>query len=286
MRFAVAIPSVAAPRLVAITTIAFLALAAWNTYRIIRLATHAPDESTATVKALPRLPPIRSANTMIARITRALLFGQAQSATAIPETHQPFKLLGTYSLGNGRGYAIIASSGKPPRIYAFGSSLSANEKLIRIDAERVLIDTPRGEEGLKFSKPSSDGISLDSANLAGTANPRVRPVGPVSVSPPHTHSLSQNTRSIRVAPVEQKGHFAGVRPAPGSNPALFKSLGLRAGDIVTAIDGRALKSAQQARAALRSLSQGMPIRLTVERGSRVIILKRKLDLASERTLHR
>jgi C-terminal processing protease CtpA/Prc len=71
---------------------------------------------------------------------------------------------------------------------------------------------------------------------------------------------------IRPQPVMDHGHLNGFRVYPGRNRAAFNTLGLHAGDQVTAINGTPLDDRDRSEQILRTLSSASEARVTVIRG--------------------
>jgi S1-C subfamily serine protease len=77
----------------------------------------------------------------------------------------------------------------------------------------------------------------------------------------------------RAQPVIENGRITGYRVLPGVNPVLLVRLGLRPGDVITAIDGTPLGGPVQAMQAVQGrLRDGQPPTLTVMRDGRTLNL--------------
>jgi general secretion pathway protein C len=72
---------------------------------------------------------------------------------------------------------------------------------------------------------------------------------------------------IQRQPVLADGRLRGVRVYPGGNPQAFAKLGLRPGDLVTAINGTTLEGQTRAEEIFNSLSTAAEARVTVLRGN-------------------
>jgi general secretion pathway protein C len=70
---------------------------------------------------------------------------------------------------------------------------------------------------------------------------------------------------FRPQPVFAGGQQKGYRLYPGRNRAQFATLGLRPGDLVTAVNGAPLDDPARGMETLRGLSSGGPVNLTIER---------------------
>lgn len=74
---------------------------------------------------------------------------------------------------------------------------------------------------------------------------------------------------LRPVPVSKNGQLTGYRITPGKNKALFEMTGLRAGDIVTQINGTDLNSNSSSVRAMQGLIDSGAANLTVLRGGQV-----------------
>ncbi|WP_263079718.1 type II secretion system protein GspC [Endozoicomonas sp. Mp262] len=70
---------------------------------------------------------------------------------------------------------------------------------------------------------------------------------------------------VSISPMRKNGELQGYRINPTGNPALFKKLGLKPGDLAVAINGHDLTDQSQAMKILTSLPELNQISLTVER---------------------
>lgn len=160
-----------------LAAIALMALTLWNSLQIGRLMLRPAIVPVATVHAPLNIKPPQSTATMVTNIAQARLFGEAapslRMAKTIPASHVPFKLLGIYAQDDGRGYAIIAASSGKAKVYTVGAQLPGQIKLLRIEAKRVLINTPRGEEAIDLRKAANQAISLSDAHST-TKTPTAR----------------------------------------------------------------------------------------------------------------
>ncbi len=68
-----------------------------------------------------------------------------------------------------------------------------------------------------------------------------------------------------MSPKTQEGRLIGYQVGPGKDPSLFKSAGLKAGDIVSQINGLDLTDIRQSQNALSELRTAQTIELTLIR---------------------
>jgi len=62
------------------------------------------------------------------------------------------------------------------------------------------------------------------------------------------------------------GKLRGFRAYPGKNRAIFNKLGLKAGDLVTAINGQALDDPQRSQEVFNTIQSSPQVTVTLERG--------------------
>ncbi len=62
------------------------------------------------------------------------------------------------------------------------------------------------------------------------------------------------------------GKLRGFRAYPGRNRAIFNTLGLKPGDLVTAINGQPLDDPQHSQEVINTLQSSNTVSLTIERG--------------------
>ena len=74
------------------------------------------------------------------------------------------------------------------------------------------------------------------------------------------------SRYVRLQPVYTEGKLQGYRLYPGSNRTLFQSVGLRAGEMVTSVNGVQLDDAAKALQLLGDLREVSQLTLTLDRG--------------------
>lgn len=235
--------------------------------------------------ALPQ-PQLRSQAALgtPASVTRAApiaawhLFGEASTGSRpasqpinAPETHLNLVLHGVLSSSDvALARAIIAAPGGSENDYAVGSALPGGAELTRIYPDRIILRRDGRYETLKLPKDQGagdDSGGTSDASAHSSAGSLLRHYRAALTR--HPGELLQ---LVRPQAVVENGRFIGFRLHPGQQPALLGKLGLRNGDIVTAINGTALNAPGKAIKALESLKGADSIDLTVQRGGRRINL--------------
>jgi general secretion pathway protein C len=141
-----------------------------------------------------------------------------------------------------KGFALIGDSAATARVYAVGASLPSGVKLHEVYRDRVIIDRGGALEALLLPR--------NAALLGSTPQVATAPgAGPLQAA---QQVLERNPDAlaeiVRAQPVGDlsSGRIRGVRVFPGRNAAAFSKLGLRAGDLVTSINGTPLDDPNRA----------------------------------------
>jgi general secretion pathway protein C len=212
------------------------------------------------------------------RIAAARLFGDAgpaesrADAAQAPPTSLALVLAGVFAREDpGAGRAIIGESAASARLHAVGATLPGGARLVEVYPDRVILE--RGGQREALSLPRS---TLPPA-AAGT------PVSPAAAPSTAANSAlatfaEDPARYIRWQAMLRDGQVAGVRVYPGEMPTLFARSGLRAGDLVVAVNDSPLSDQATAAQFLRMLAGAPNSVVTVERDGRTENLQ--VDLAS------
>lgn len=216
--------------------VAFAALAIWNLVQLVLVAHVSGQQDDLHARASSSS--VRSPPTDAERILHSGLFGS--HGFSVPATSLPFTLKGTYAGPAGEGYAIIADTHGKTGAYARGSLLPGNVRVMAIDAHRVLLSTPRGEESLPLLDP--------------------------------THSSTGHSVDRDALPSPESGMNRGLHVTAHMPMAMVRAWHLRPGDTVTAIDGQPLANKARALGLLHMLRPGQPLKLQVLRDGRIISL--------------
>lgn len=213
------------------------------------------------------------------RLLGAELFGSYDKEEAspedsiedAPETRLSLKLLGVYAADErSMSRAIIASAREDAEIYAIGDTISRNVTLHSVLADRVVISREGTLETLRMERDQLDeGSAARDTRSSATDSGNLRARDPEQLAEIR-NELLQNpgnvTDYIRVVPASSGGQQRGYRIYPGRERALFEAAGMRPGDLVTAVNGVPLDSAQRAMSLLKELRDARSINVTVERG--------------------
>ena len=235
------------------------------------------DAPVPLINAATLPVPAQSPVADIQRIVDADLFGEyveqpagpAVQPLEAPETQLELSLSATVSgaRAEGFGVAVIANAGVE-------STYSVNEEiegtggavLQAIRSDRVIIDVAGQFQTLRL--PRSDPAENALALTAAEPNP-FAPLGTAaSPSSPETTQSSDALRLSRIAhavPHVEQGTMVGFRLNPRGDPAPFEALGFEPGDVVTEINGAALREPGQAPEVFERLAESEQANLVLIR---------------------
>lgn len=232
-------------------------------------ANHAPPPSISTSVPEPTVT--------LTALADQHLFGRATERQAppkrfthVPETRLDLELHGVLYSPQW-AWAIIAADGGSDHLYQEGDELPGGAAVAAIYPNRVILLRGGHHESLQLPRKQ-----LQSVQRPGSAIPRAVANNANKLGEYRERIISRPTslaKYLRISPVREGGNLAGFRVWPKSNPALFEAVGLRPGDLVTAVGGIPLTSRRAALRALKRLRTADRVTLAVSRdGRREIIV--------------
>jgi general secretion pathway protein C len=197
-------------------------------------------------------------------VVSAHLFGVA---VADPSTQDPnnaplsranLVLAGTIATENPKKGIAIISDGGPSKVFAVGHKVNG-ASLYSVYLDHVILDRDGNLETLLLPRVFAGG--------SRAAPPRA------AAADVRTAQTTQSVNSVLhqvMRPVASydsaAGKFRGFRAYPGRNRAMFAELGLKPGDLVTAINGQPLDDAQRSEAVFNTIQTAASVTVTIERG--------------------
>lgn len=134
------------------------------------------------------------------------------------------------------GYAIVGENAAAAKLHAVGSTLPGGARLHSVYGDRIVIERGGVLESLTLPKQL-----LASMNVPPPPPPSADAGSPIDRV---RQAIQQNPGAIsdviRSQQVIAGGKQRGFRVYPGRNPAAFSRLGLRPGDLITAVNGTPL----------------------------------------------
>jgi general secretion pathway protein C len=208
----------------------------------------------------------------VAAITNAHVFGAAPveaasrpDAANAPQTSMQLVLTGVIAADDPQnGLAILGQSAQAAKVYAVGDNVPGGAKLHSVYGDRVVIDRGGHLESLALPRQFSSGTMPNapppSAAALQTESPVIDRMRKLMTDQP---GLMADI--MRPQPVFADGKQRGYRVYPGRNRQAFIRLGLRPGDLVTAINGTPLDDPARGQDVLRTLGSSSEARVTVMR---------------------
>lgn len=217
----------------------------------------------------------------IDKLLAADLFGSYEADPAAegniedaPDTRLSLTLLGILAGEDRQSRALIGTSNGEEKPYAIGDNVVSGVKLQSIFPDRVILSRAGKLETLRLNKDaptSAQAVAARNASAAASA-PQTDANTAQMLSQIREQIMSDPTKAsnyLRVQPATVGGQQRGYRIYPGREREAFQQLGLRPGDLVTAVNGVQLDDNQKALQLLGQLSQANAISLTIERGGQV-----------------
>jgi general secretion pathway protein C len=252
-----------------VTFVLALALAAQLAFIVVAMTSRsrqAPPPPVPVGAPMPQLD--------IGGLVNAHLFGNAAvqasgDAANAPPSSMPLVLAGVLATEDPKlGMAIIGESSQAAKVIAVGKQVPGGAQLHSVYSDRAIIDRagvlesvflPRRTGG-PTAMPNMPPPPVASADTNEAVLERMRKL--VSDDP---NLISQ---VMRPQPVFAGGEMKGFRVYPGANRQAFTRMGLRAGDMVTAINGTPLNDKERAQEIFGTLASSTDARITITRNGR------------------
>ncbi len=208
----------------------------------------------------------------VSSVVSAHLFGVAavapgaQDPANAPQSTANLVLAGTIATQDPKRGVAIISDGGASKVYAVGDRIGG-ASLHSVYLDHVILDRGGALETLLLPRLPGPGMR---------GPPVVRRTG----GDPRTVAAVENIRRLvqqdpsildqvmRVVPSYDSaaGKLRGFRAYPGRNRQIFNKLGLKAGDLVTAINGTALDDPQRGQEVFNTIQTSDHATVTIERG--------------------
>jgi general secretion pathway protein C len=204
----------------------------------------------------------------------------ADAAATAPDTSLSLQLRGAIAADDPKfAHAIIADANGKEQVYFVNATLPGGAVVQKIEPTLVILSRGGQLEVLRLPRESGAG---GAASGAVSAAPRF--LNAPAIAPNVQEMVSQNAAGflevVRPQPFMPNGQLKGYRVYPGPNRQQFASLGLRAGDLVTEINGIALNNPTQGMEVFRSLGGATQVTVTVERDGQPQVLSLNMNQIS------
>ena len=222
-------------------------------------------------------------------VVSAHLFGLAiadpvaQDPANAPLSSANLVLAGTIATQDPKHGIAIISAGGPSKVYSVGDNVNG-ASLYSVYLDHVILDRGGTLETLLLprqlppdrSQASARRVSANQRTVAAVDNVRRM----VQQDPGILDQVMRTVASYDNA----AGKLRGFRAYPGRNRAIFNKLGLKPGDLVTAINGQPLDDPQHSQEVFNTIQTSDHVTVTLERGGqRQDISLNIADVANEAT---
>ncbi|MGE0582834.1 MAG: type II secretion system protein GspC [Steroidobacteraceae bacterium] len=225
----------------------------------------------APVASTPvQAPPQLDLGTLI----NAHLFGEALvtpsgDASNAPQTSLSLVLAGVIANSDpSTGIAILGESAAAAKVVMVGDAVPGGAKLHAVYPDRVVLERAGALESLLLPHQAS----VASAAPVPALPAQLPKAADVQILDRMQKLIERDPGVIgdvlRPQPVFAEGKQRGYRVYPGRNRAAFSRLGLRPGDLVTAINGTPLDDPARGQEIFRTLGSAAEARVTVLRSGR------------------
>jgi general secretion pathway protein C len=207
----------------------------------------------------------------IQSVVAAHLFGvaavdpSAQDPANAPQSTANLVLAGTIATSDPKRGVAIISDGGPSKVYSVGENVGG-AALHSVYLDHVILD--RGGQLETLAIPRLSGPGVHGSPLVRRAGGDARTVAAVD----NIRRLVQQDPGIldqvmRAVPSYDSaaGKLRGFRAYPGRNRQIFNKLGLKPGDLVTAINGTPLDDPQHSQEVFNTIESSDHATVTIER---------------------
>ncbi len=253
-----------------VTFVLALALAAQLAFIVVAMTGRSRQSAPPPVSAGPPMPQLD-----IGGLVNAHLFGNAAAqasgdAANAPPSSMPLILAGVLATDDPKlGMAIIGESAQAAKVIAVGQQVPGGAQLHSVYADRAIIDRAGALESVFLPRRGSGPV----------AAPPMPPPTPVASGESNEAMIERMRKLVnddpgligqvmRPQPVFAGGEMRGFRVYPGANRQAFARMGLRAGDMVTAINGTPLNDKDRAQEIFGTLASSTDARVTITRNGR------------------
>ena len=243
----------------------YLARIIWLLYPIGDAPLWTPPQLTGNRSAQDSGTPVTAYDSIVA----AHLFGTANqnAATEVvetedaPETRLDLKLRASVAATNSdAAHAIIADGSGKESAYFVGSSIPGGASLHRVHVDRVILNRGGVLETLRLPREfDGKGAAPAATRRTASASQATSAQGLINAN------AATFVEIIRPQPFMPNGKMKGYRVFPGRNRQQFIALGLRPGDLVTAVNGVALDDPSRGMEIFKTLGDATQVDVTVER---------------------
>lgn len=191
-----------------------------------------------------------------------------------PDTRLKLVLKGVFASDEeGMARAIVADPKGKEENYSIGDPVPGGAKVSEVYPDRIILERNGRFETLRLPKKRMSRGSAQSVSHSSAKRISRQPAGnatsKAAAFSQYRNEIKQNPSAflkyVRATPARENGEFIGFRLQAGQERGALSKLGLKQGDIVTAINGVQIDSPAKGMKAMQALSQGDSVSVTLLR---------------------
>ena len=230
-----------------------------------------PVKSPQPVVNRPAAPHVRP-GVDVQKVVSAHLFGIAavepggQDPASAPLSSANLVLAGTIASQDPKHGVAIITDGGPSKVYSVGDNVSG-ATLHSVYLDHVILDRAGVLETLMLPRQLAGSRPMAAVRRPGGADPRtVAAVDNIRRLVQQDPGILDQVMRTVASYDNAAGKLRGFRAYPGRNRAIFNKLGLKPGDLVTAINGTMLDDPQHSQEVFNTIQTSDHVTVTIERG--------------------
>jgi len=230
-----------------------------------------PVKTPQPVVNRPPTPHVRP-GVDVQKVVSAHLFGiaavepGAQDPANAPLSSANLVLAGTIASQDPKHGVAIISDGGPSKVYSVGDNVSG-ATLHSVYLDHVILDRAGVLETLMLPRQLAGSRPVAAVRRPGGADPRtVAAVDNIRRLVQQDPGILDQVMRTVASYDNAAGKLRGFRAYPGRNRAIFNKLGLKPGDLVTAINGTLLDDPQHSQEVFNTIQTSDHVTVTIERG--------------------
>jgi general secretion pathway protein C len=230
-----------------------------------------PVKTPQPVVNRPAAPHVRP-GVDVQKVVSAHLFGMAavepgaQDPADAPLSSANLVLAGTIASQDPKHGVAIISDGGPAKVFSVGDNVSG-ATLHSVYLDHVILDRAGVLETLMLPRLLAGSRPMAATRRPGGGDPRtVAAVDNIRRLVQQDPGILDQVMRTVASYDNAAGKLRGFRAYPGRNRAIFNKLGLKPGDLVTAINGTVLDDPQHSQEVFNTIQTSDHVTVTVERG--------------------
>jgi general secretion pathway protein C len=230
-----------------------------------------PVKTPQPVVNRPAAPHVRP-GVDVQKVVSAHLFGIAavepggQDPSSAPLSSANLVLAGTIASQDPKHGVAIISDGGPSKVFSVGDNVSG-ATLHSVYLDHVILDRAGVLETLILPRQLAGSRPMAAVRRPGGADPRtVAAVDNIRRLVQQDPGILDQVMRTVASYDNAAGKLRGFRAYPGRNRAIFNKLGLKPGDLVTAINGTVLDDPQHSQEVFNTIQTSDHVTVTIERG--------------------